>query len=166
MKTSLTLAIALTAAGIAQAALKPGDSLSAYEIKNVATGKEYCQVCEYGSKAKIVAFGKLNDEKFWADLKKLNELHKNYEGKNLGIFAHIIDSTDTDAVKAAAKEHGIDFPVVVTAEADWNRKYKVNGVSRTIYYAPAKNKIAWTAVGLDGKAATDLKKALDKDLHS
>ena len=46
-KTILVLAF-LSLAGWAHAALKPGDSLSPYEIKNVDTGKQYCQVCAYG----------------------------------------------------------------------------------------------------------------------
>ena len=87
----------LCLAGWAQAALKPGDSLSPYEVKNVETGKEYCQVCAYGAKAgKIVAFGKLNDESFWSDLKKLQAMQDSY--KTLGVFAQVIDSQDTKAI--------------------------------------------------------------------
>lgn len=166
MIKSLLLLTTLTLSTLAHAALKPGDHLSPYEIKNVETGREYCQVCQYGSKAKVVAFGKLEDAAFWADLKKLNELNTAYEGKNLGVFAMVIDSTDADAVKAAAAKNGIKFPVVVAVEADWNDKYKVDGVSRTIYYAPERNKISWTGVGLDDQAVSQLKTAFDQDLKS
>src|SRR5690349_16628884 len=109
MKKIIFLIAALSFAGWAQASLKPGDSLSPYEVKNVDSGKEYCQVCAYGAKAgKIVAFGKLNDEAFWADLKRLQGLQDSY--KNLGVFAQVIDSKDTKAIKAAAEKHGIKFP--------------------------------------------------------
>lgn len=150
----------------AQAALKPGDSLTPYEIKNVDTGKEYCQVCAYGTKAgKIIAFGKLNDEAFWADLKKLQGLQDSY--KDLGVFAQIIDSKDTKAIKAAAEKHGIKFPVVIAVEKDWDNAYKVEGVSRTIYYAQKNNKIVWTSVaGLTDALAADLTSKVKKDLAS
>ena len=81
MKRIATLLATLSVAGLTHAGLKPGVSLTPYEIKNVENGKEYCQVCAYAGKAgKVVAFGKLKDENFWADLKKLQELQvKNYE---------------------------------------------------------------------------------------
>jgi hypothetical protein len=161
--SSFLIAIALTS--VAQAALKPGDSLSAYEIKNVETGKQYCQVCQYGAKAgKIIAFGKLNDESFWADLKKLQTLQGQYS--KLGVFAQVIDSKDSKAIKAAAKKHGITFPVVVAVKSDWDKAYKVEGVSRTIYYAQQNNKIVWTGVGLNDQAATELQDKVKKDLAS
>src|SRR5438552_716295 len=110
MKKVVILVGILSLASLAQASLKPGDSLTPYEIKNVETGKEYCQVCAYGTKAgKIVAFGNLNDESFWGDLKKLQALQNSY--KNLGVFAQVIDSHDAKAIKAAADKHGITFPV-------------------------------------------------------
>src|SRR5438128_8495439 len=101
MKSQLIILATIALAGAAQAALKPGDSLSPYEIKNVETGKEYCQVCAYGAKpGKVVAFGKLADEAFWNDLKRLQALQDSY--KDLGVFAQVIDSKDTKAIKAAA----------------------------------------------------------------
>src|SRR5687767_13249471 len=103
MKKLSTLLTIIALTSVAQAALKPGDSLTAYEIKNVDTGKQYCQVCQYGAKAgKIIAFGKLNDEAFWADLKKLQALQNQYS--KLGVFAQVLDSKDSDAIKAAAKK--------------------------------------------------------------
>lgn len=161
-----TLAIALASvliASMAQAALKPGDSLTPYEIKNVANGKEYCQVCAYGGKsAKVVAFGKLGDEAFWADLKELQKIQDKY--KDLGVFAQVIDSGDAEAIKTAATKHGITFPVVVAVAKDWDNAYKVNGVSRTIYYAKKNNNIVWTAVGLKDSAVTELQSKIVKDL--
>lgn len=162
MKPILIASTLLAASILAQASLKPGDKLTAYEIKNVKTGQQYCQVCKYGTKtAKIISFGKLKDEAFWADLKKLQELHSNY--KNLGVFAQVIDSKDTEAIKAAAEKHGIEFPVVVAVEKDWDQAYKVDGVSRTIYYARG-NKISWVNVGLDDHATAQLQAAVKKDL--
>ena len=162
MKKIAILLAAISLAGIAQAALKPGDSLTPYTIKNVETGKDYCQVCAYGAKtAKIVAFGNLSDESFWADLKKLQAL-QNGQSK-LGVFAQIIDSKDAAAIKAAAAKHGITFPVVVATEKNWDNAYKVKGVSRTIYYAQ-KNRIAWTSVGLNDKSAEELQANVKRDL--
>jgi hypothetical protein len=164
-KLALTLA-ALSLAGWAHAALKPGDSLSPYEVKNVDTGKEYCQVCAYGAKAgKIVAFGKLNDEAFWSDLKRLQALQDKYN--TLGVFAQVIDSTDTKAIHAAAQKHGVSFPVVVAVKKDWDKAYKVDGVSRTIYYAQQDNKILWTSTaGLSDDSSHQLADRLKKDLAS
>lgn len=148
---------------LANAALKPGDKLSAYEIKNVETGKKYCQVCAFSAKpGKVIAFGKLEDAQFWADLKKLQDLQTEYP--RLGIFAHVIDSKNEKAIRAAAEKHGIKFPVVIAAEKDWNKAYKVDGVSRTIYYAKRDNTITWTAVGLDEKATETLQSQVKKDL--
>ena len=166
MKKLPLLIAALCLTGWAQAALKPGDSLSAYEIKNVENGKEYCQVCAYGAKAgKIIAFGKLSDEAFWTDLKKLQTLQDGY--KDLGVFAQVIDSKDTKAIKAAAEKHGIKFPVVIAVEKDWDKAYKVGDNSRTIYYAEKNNKIVWTSTsGLSDSRSTELSAQLKKDLAS
>jgi hypothetical protein len=156
----------LSLTGWAHASLQPGDSISPYEIKNVDTGKQYCQVCAYGAKAgKVVAFGKLSDEAFWSDLKKLQVLQDNY--KNLGVFAQVIDSKDTKAIKEAADRHGIKFPVVIAVQKDWDKAYKVQGVSRTIYYAQQNNKIVWTSTsGLNDSASHDLAGKVQKDLAS
>ena len=167
MKKITFLIAALSFAGWAQASLKPGDSLSPYEVKNVAdnSGKEYCQVCAYGAKAgKIVAFGKLNDEAFWTDLKRLQGLQDSY--KTLGVFAQVIDSKDTKAIKAAAEKHGVKFPVVIAVKKDWDKAYKVDGVSRTIYYAQQNNKIVWTSTGLSEQSSDELAKRVKKDLAS
>jgi peroxiredoxin len=164
MKKIILLSATLSMAGWTHAALQPGDSLSPYEVKNVASGKEYCQVCAYGTKAgKIVAFGKLNDEAFWSDLKKLQDLQDHY--KNLGVFAQIIDSQDSKAIKQAADRHGIKFPVVVAVKKDWDKAYKVGGVSRTIYYAQQNNKIVWASTsGLSDQRSSELAERLKKDL--
>ena len=154
----------LCMAGWAHAALKPGDSLSPYEVQNVDTGKQYCQVCAYGAKAaKIVAFGKLNDEAFWSDLNKLQALQDSY--RNLGVFAQVIDSNDAKAIKAAADKHGIKFPVVFAVKKDWDKAYQVHGISRTIYYARQDNQILWTSTsGLDQATSTQLASKVKKDL--
>ncbi|MDB6016025.1 MAG: hypothetical protein JWR19_514 [Pedosphaera sp.] len=163
MKKIALLLLTLSVAGLSQAALKPGDSLTPYTIHNVATGKEYCQVCAYGAKpAKVVAFGKLGDQSFWADLKKLQALQT--ANPKLGVFAQVIDSKDAKAIEAAAAKNGITFPVVVAVEKDWDKAYNVKGVSRTIYYAQQKNNIVWTATGLDDKSVAELQTQVKKDL--
>jgi len=165
MKRIAALLFTVSLAGASQAALKPGDNLTPYIIHNVATGKEYCQVCAYGAKpGKIVAFGKLADDGFWADLQKLQAIQT--ANPSLGVFAQVIDAKDADAVKAAADKHGIKFPVVIAVEKDWNKKYDVNGVSRTIYYAQQRNNIVWTSTGLEGKAGDELAAKVKKDLAS
>jgi hypothetical protein len=164
MKKIAVFFATLSIAGWAQAALKPGDSLSPYEIKNVRTGDQYCQVCAYGAKAgKIVAFGKLKDEAFWSDLKRLQALQDGY--KNLGVFAQVIDSHNLKAIKAAAEKHGIKFPVVVAVKRDWDKAYRVDGVSRTIYYAQENNRIVWTSTsGLSEQTSSELASRVKKDL--
>jgi hypothetical protein len=167
MKKLLLSLAAVALAGVSQAALNPGDNLTPYIIHNVSTGKEYCQVCAYGAKdAKVVAFGKLGDTAFWSDLQKLQALQT--ANPKLGVFAQVIDATakDADAIKAEAAKRGITFPVVVAVEKDWDSKYHVKGVSRTIYYAQQKNNIVWTSTGLDGKAESQLEIQVKKDLAS
>ena len=154
---------AVVLAGAAQASLKPGDSLTPYEVKNTRTGDTYCQVCAYGAKAgKVVAFGKMNDAAFWSDLEQLQTLAAQHA--NLGVFAQIIDSQDAEAIKAEAAKRGIKFPIVVAVEKDWDESYQVKGVSRTIYYAKKNNEIAWTTVGLEPEATKTLSAKLNVDL--
>ena len=163
MKKLTLLALSLMIASFAQAALQPGDSISPYTIHNVSNGKEYCQVCAYGAKkAKLVAFGKLSDASFWADLEKIQALQAS--NPNLGVFAQVIDSKDADAIKAEAAKHNITFPVVYAVESDWDTAYQVKGVSRTIYYAQKKNNIVWSGVGLTSKDEETLKSQIQKDL--
>jgi hypothetical protein len=161
-KIALLLAV-VSMATLSQAALQPGDSLTPYTIHNVATGKEYCQVCAYGAKAsKIIAFGKLHDAAFWADLQKLQALQAS--NPKLGVFAQVLDSKNAKAIEVEAQKHGITFPVVVAVEKTWDTAYHVKGVSRTIYYAHDKNKITWTSVGLDDKSAAELESHVKQDL--
>jgi hypothetical protein len=165
MKKTATILLTLFIAGLAQAALKPGDSLTPYEIKNVANGKQYCQVCAYGAKAgKVVAFGKINDEGFWSDLQQLQKLQDTY--KKLGVFAQVFDSEDAEAIKAAAAKHSITFPVVVAVAKNWDKAYQVQGASRTIYYAKQNNRIVWTSVGLKDRAVTELQTRIKSDVAS
>ncbi len=165
MKTLLSTLSLFAAALSAHAALQPGDHLSPYEIKNTRTNETYCQVCAYGAKpGKVVAFGKLKDAAFWADLEKLQALATKYP--SLGVFAQVIDSDDAKAIQSAAVEHGVKFPIVIAVEKDWDSAYQVKGVSRTIYYAQKDNKIAWTAVGLEEDAAKKLAEKLSTDLAS
>jgi peroxiredoxin len=165
MKKLILVSVLASLTMVAQAALKPGDKLQPYEIKNTATGEKYCQVCKYGPKSgKIVAFGKLDDAKFWADLKELQTLQDKYE--KLGVFAHVIDSTDAKAIQEVAKKNGITFPVVMGTDDSVDKIYKVNGESRVIYYAKQNNEIVWSNVGLDGKKGDKLSKKVSKDMKS
>src|SRR2546430_6669998 len=88
MKRIATLLATLSVAGLTHAGLKPGDSLTPYEIKNVENGKEYCQVCAYAGKAgKVVAFGNLQDENFWADLdRKSTRLNSSHSQISYAVF--------------------------------------------------------------------------------
>ena len=162
----LILAVLLSAAAtLSQAALQPGDHLSPYTIHNCANGKEYCQVCAYGAKpGKVVAFGKLGDAAFWSDLQKLQAIAN--ANPKLGVFAQVTDSTDAKAIAAAAKAHGITFPVVYPVEKDWNSLYDINGASRVVYYAQENNKIVWTATGLDDQKSQELANKVKADLAS
>src|SRR4051812_50215031 len=105
MKKTVILFATLLVATLAQASLKPGDSLTPYEIKNVADGKQYCQVCAYGGKtAKGVAFGKFKDEGFLSDLQQLQKMQKNFD--KLGGFSQVIDLKKAEANKTAGRDHG------------------------------------------------------------
>ena len=133
----------------AHAELPPGANVLPYEIHNTASGKEYCQMCAYAERpATVAAYGKLADEAFWTDLQKLQKLQR--EHQNFGFFGQVLDSTDSAAIQAAAKKHGITFPVVYAVDPDWEKTYQVKGVSRTVYYSN-DFKIAWSSVGLDDK---------------
>ena len=166
MKKIITLLLTLSVADASRAALKPGDSLSPYIIHNVSTGKEYCQVCAYGAKqGKILAFGKLGDQSFWADLQKLQKIQNAHP--NLGVFAQVTDSQDSKAIQDTAAKYGITFPIVVPVEKDWNKKYDINGASRVIYYAHQKNDIVWTSSqGLTDTTADQLANRVKTDLAS
>ncbi len=136
----------------AWAGLQPGANVLPYEIHNTASGEQYCQMCQYSDRpATIAAYGKLHDEAFWQDLEKLQALQKAH--KNLGFFGQVLDSTDSTAIQAEAKKHGITFPVVYAVDPDWEKVYQVGGASRTVYYSN-NFKIAWAGVGLDDAALT------------
>ncbi len=165
MKHFLSSIALITSIISASAALKPGDSLTPYEVKNTRSGDTYCQICAYGGKpVKVVAFGKLGDKGFWSDLEQLQTLATKYP--KLGIFAQVIDSQDSKAIQAEAVKRGVKFPIVVAQEKDWDQKYQVKGVSRTIYYAIKNNEITWTTVGLESDAAAKLAQKVTADLAS
>ncbi len=150
--------LVIAAASLAQAELKPGANLAPYEVHNTATGKEYCQMCAFSSKpATVAAYGKLNDAAFWADCEKLQTLAN--EHKEAGIFAQVLDSQDAAAIQAEAKKHGITFPVVYAKDKEWNDTYKVDGLSRVVYYSH-NFKVAWSQVGLDEKSVAALSEKL------
>ena len=168
MKTHFLSLAAVTVwlglASVAHAGLQPGANVLPSEVRNVATGEEYCQMCAYSSRPATVAiYGKLQDEAFWTDAAKLQAVQDQH--KNFGFFAQVIDSTDAAAIQAEAKKHGIKFPVVYTADPDFEKVYQVGGVSRTIYYS-SNFKIGWSGVGVDDAALAAIEAKIKADPQS
>ena len=164
-----TLILSLLAATVwssatAWAGLQPGANVLPYEIHNTSSGEQYCQMCQYSDRpATIAAYGKLHDEAFWQDLQKLQALQKDH--KNFGFFGQILDSTDSPAIQAEAKKHGITFPVVYAVDPDWEKVYQVGGASRTVYYSN-NFKIGWAGVGLDDAALKAITGKINADTQS
>jgi hypothetical protein len=167
MMTRRFLALLTAAAAFASAAraeLPAGANVLPYEIHNTATGKEYCQMCAYSERpGTVAAYGKLGDPQFWADLEKLQALEASH--KNIGFFGQVLDSTDSAAIQAEAKKHGITFPVVYAVDPNWEQVYKVDGVSRTVYYS-SNFKINWSGIGLDDKAVAAIESKIKSDPRS
>ena len=139
-----------TLASVANAGLQPGANVLPSDVHNAATGQQYCQMCAYSGRAGTVAiYGKLGDEAFWSDAAKLQALQDAH--KNFGFFAQVIDSTDAAAIAAEAKKHNIKYPVVYTADPDFEKVYQVGGISRTVYYS-TNFQIGWSGVGVDDTA--------------
>ena len=138
----------------APARLQPEANVLPYEIHNVATGEEYCQMCAYAERpGTVAAYGNLHDEQFWADLEKLQALQDSH--RNFGFFGQVLDSKDSAAIVAEAKKHRITFPMVYAVDPDWESVYKVGGVSRTVYYS-TDFKVHWINTGLDAPALAKL----------
>ena len=151
----------LTASALA--GLQPGANVLPYEIHNTSSGEQYCQMCQYSDRpATIAAYGKLHDQAFWQDLEKLQTIQK--EHKNFGFFGQVLDSTDSAAIQAEAKKHGIAFPVVYSVDPDWEKVYQVGGVSRTVYYSN-NFKVLWAGVGLDDAAVASITQKIKADPH-
>ena len=148
----------------ARAELPAGANVLPYEIHNTATGKEYCQMCAYAERpATVAAYGKLNDPQFWADLEKLQTLQDSH--KNIGFFGQVLDSTNSAAIQAEAKKHGITFPVVYAGDPKWEQVYKVDGGSRTVYYS-SDFKIDWSGIGVDAKTLATIESKIKSDPRS
>lgn len=145
----------------AWAGLQPGANVLPYEIHNTSSGDQYCQMCQYAERpATVAAYGKLHDEAFWTDLEKLQTIQQAH--KNFGFFGQVLDSTDSTAIQAEAKKHGITFPVVYAVDPDWEKVYQVGGVSRTVYYSN-NFKIMWAGVGLDAAALATITDKIKAD---
>ncbi len=158
------LVVWLAFSAAAHAGLQPGANVLPSEVRNAASGEEYCQMCAYSSRPATVAiYGKLRDEAFWSDAAKLQALQDQH--KNFGFFAQVIDSTDAAAIQAAAKKHGITFPVVYTVDPDFEKVYQVGGVSRTVYYS-SNFKIGWSGVGVDDAALAAIEAKIKADPQS
>ena len=166
MKKLLSPLLALVAcaalATVARAgSLQPGANVLPYEIHNTSSGEQYCQMCAYSSRPATVAiYGNLHDEAFWADAAKLQTVQSAH--KNFGFFAQVLDSTDSAAIQAEAKKHGIAFPVVYAVDPDWESVYKVGGVSRTVYYS-SEFKIGWSGVGVDDASLKTIEDKIKAD---
>ena len=159
-----TLIAAASLTSAARAELPAGANVLPYEIHNTATGKEYCQMCAYSERpGTVAAYGKLGDPAFWADLERLQALQASH--KNFGFFGQVLDSTDSAAIQAEAKKHGITFPVVYAVDPAWEQTYKVAGVSRTVYYS-TNFKIDWSGIGLDDKAVAAIESKIKSDPRS
>ncbi len=144
------LAMTIRLPATAWAGLQPGANVLPYEIHNTASGEQYCQMCQYADRpATIAAYGKLHDTAFWQDLEKLQALQKAHQ--SFGFFGQVLDSTDSAAIQAEAKKHGITFPLVYAVDPEWEKVYQVGGASRTVYYSN-NFKIGWAGVGLDAAA--------------
>lgn len=158
------LALFLVVTGLVyrgQAGLSAGANVLPSEVHNTESGKDYCQMCAYSERpATIAEYGKLNDEQFWTDLERLQAIQKAHA--NFGFFGQVFDSTDSAAIQAQAKKHGITFPVVYATDPDWEKVYQVGNVSRTIYFS-SQFKIGWSGVGLDNKARTVIEDKIKSD---
>ena len=118
-------------------------------------------MCAYSSRPATVAlYGNLHDEAFWSDAAKLQAVYSAH--KNFGFFAQVLDSTDSAAIQAEAKKHGVTFPVVYAVDPDWEKVYQVGGVSRTVYYS-TDFKIGWSGVGLDDAALKTIESRIKAD---
>jgi hypothetical protein len=160
----LSAVAALAFSGIVRGGLPEGANLAPYEIHNTATGKEYCQMCAYSERpGTVAAYGKLGDPQFWADLEKLQALQNDH--KNYGFFGQVLDSRDSAAIQAEAKKHGITFPVVYAVDPEWESVYKVDGVSRTVYYS-TDFKIRWSGIGVDDQAVAAISSKIKADPRS
>ena len=160
---TLLVASVLSSAS-AWAGLPPGANVLPYEIHNTSTGEQYCQMCQYAERpATVAAYGKLHDEAFWKDLEKLQTIQKAH--KNFGFFGQVLDSTDSMAIQAEAKKHGITFPIVYAVDPEWEKIYQVAGVSRTVYYSN-NFKIVWSGVGLDDAAVAAITERIKADPQS
>jgi hypothetical protein len=121
-------------------------------------------MCAYSERpATVAAYGKLGDPQFWADLEKLQALQDSH--KNIGVFGQVLDSTDSAAIQAEAKKHGITFPVVYAVDPNWEKVYKVDGVSRTVYYS-SDFKIGWSGIGLDEKSVAMIESKIKSNPRS
>ncbi len=143
-------AVWMAATCVANAGLQPGANVLPSDVRSAASGEQYCQMCAYSGRAGTVAiYGNLKDEAFWDDAAKLQALQDKHG--DFGFFAQVLDSTDATAIAAQAKKHNIKYPVVYTADPDFEKVYQVGGVSRTVYYS-TNFKIGWSGVGVDDAA--------------
>ncbi len=145
---------------------------AAFTIINAETGREYCQVCEYGPSPKIIAVGTVDDEGFKQDLKQLDALVAKY-GDKVKAFAVIAEPRDGALVTPVAnkaellaqakqlkQELGLSFPVVIPApkgeapNGTFEDHYQVK-LSRTIMFGDRENKVKYSEVAPADQAGLD-----------
>ena len=173
------VALAAEARKTGPGGLPVGERFSAFQIINATTGKEYCQVCRFGSSPKIMATGTVDDPGFKEDLKNIDALLAKYGEDKIKAFAviaepkgdHLITpgSSRDDLLakaKALATELELTYPVVLpVAEGEGRNKvfedhYNVKD-SRTLMFADGGNLVKYNEVApadlstLD-KAITDV----------
>ena len=86
---------------------------------------------------------------FWADLEKLQAIQKDH--KNFGFFGQVLDSTDSAAIQAEAKKHGITFPVVYAVDPDWEKVYQVGKREpHDLLLQPVQDRLVGSGSGREG----------------
>jgi hypothetical protein len=167
------VALAAEARKTGPGGLPVGKRFSAFQIINASTGKEYCQVCRYGSSPKIMATGTIDDPGFKEDLKNIDALLAKYGEDKIKAFAVIAEPKGDHLVtpsasredllakaKALATELELTFPVVLPAPEGEGRNevfedhYNVKD-SRTLMFADGGNLVKYNEVAPKDLATLD-----------
>lgn len=167
------VALAAAARKAGPGGLPVGKRFNAFQIINAATGKEYCQVCRFGSSPKIMATGTVDDPGFKEDLKNIDALLAKYGDDKIKAFAVIAESKGDHLVtpgagrdellakaKALVIELELTYPVVLPAPEGEGRNevfedhYNVKD-SRTLMFADGGNLVKYNEVAPKDLAGLD-----------
>jgi len=110
-------AFVLAAACILSTAMAPQpvmDKAPAFVLKNL-DGKEVAS-SEYAGKVVLLNFWATWCPPCQAEIPALNELHKEYQAKGLVVVGVSVDEEGPEAVKAFARQQGIDYPILMSSE--------------------------------------------------